>query len=42
MVARDIGESGDGDLHAIDAELVQAMAGGFHGEVGDAMLGHIG
>ena len=42
MVARERGETADGQAHAVDAELMQAVAGGFHGEMGDAVAGHIG
>ena len=42
MVARHVGEASDGDFYAIDAELVQAVAGGFHGEMCDALVCHLG
>ena len=38
MVAGDVGEAAGRDLHAVEAELVEAVAGGFEREVLDAVL----
>ena len=42
MVARDIGEGAGGKCDAVDAALLQAVARGLEGKMGDAVLGESG
>jgi hypothetical protein len=39
MVARQVGECGGGDAHAVEAKLIEAVARGFHRQALDAVLG---
>ncbi len=38
MIARQVGEGGSGDIRAIEAELVETMAGGFQRQMFDAIV----
>ena len=39
VIAAEIGEACGFELHAIEAELVEAVGGGFEGEMRDAFVG---
>ena len=42
VVAADVGEAGGGEVDAVEAELVEAVRGGLHRRVGDALVGELG
>jgi hypothetical protein len=42
VVAGDVGEGGRGEVDAVEAALLEPVAGGLHRGVGDALVGEVG